>query len=217
MKKVLSLLLTLSLLICCLPLTAFGYNEDNDQLNKQVREVILSVEEAITEVTETTGVGMYIPEGKEFQIYEYFKNYSRNEIRDYFLKEIQDYRLTPDVKRPTGEYQAYNASVNQPVEPKANVEHITQVQLIAYGTYFYMYATVIGGGTPITYKYQSIDGCSTWYNPSQTGLHFVLSHWSYTISSDRKACLATVYGSAADASGVGFTNIEYYNLIFTAN
>lgn len=216
MKKILSLLVAVTLLFCFSP-SVFAANAESE--NTPVSDLLLPYVEVIEEVNQETGSQIYIPTGKEEDVYNYYKDYSLEEFKQSLLNDINNYNTSlsssqdmtvVDIGYSTGEF-----SRNE-VQSRAMVEDVVQVAPIGYNTSVYLYATVFGGGNPITYKYQSIDDIRIGWPSDYTGFHFAASSCSYEVSSDRKTCTVTLTGSPMNAAGLVQTVIKTYTVTFTA-
>lgn len=217
MKKILSLLVAVTLLFCFSP-SVFAANAESE--NTPVSALLLPYIEVIEEVNEETGSQIYIPDGKEEDVYNYYKDYSLAEFKQSLLNDIDNYntslRSSQDMTVVDIDYSSGELARNE-VQPRAMVEDVVQVAPIDYNTSVYLYATVIGGGNPITYKYQSIDNIAVGWPSDYTGFHFAPSSCSYEVSSDRKTCTVTLTGSPMNAAGLVQTVIKTYTIRFTAN
>lgn len=217
MKKILSLLVAVTLLFCFSP-SVFAANAESE--NTPVSDLLLPYVEVIEEVNQETGSQIYIPTGKEEDVYNYYKDYSLEEFKQSLLNDINNYNTSlsssqdmtvVDIGYSTGEL-----SRNE-VQPRAMVEDVVQVAPISHNTSVYLYATVFGGGNPITYKYKSINKIEVRWPADYTGFHFGVSTCSYSVSSDRKTCTVTLTGSPVNAAGLAQTVLLTTTVTFTAN
>lgn len=216
MKKILSLLVAVTLLFCFSP-SVFAANAESE--NTPVSDLLLPYIEVIEEVNEETGSQIYIPAGKEEDVYNYYKDYSLEEFKQSLLNDINDYNTalssSQDMTVVDIGYSSGVLSRNE-VQPRAMVEDVVQVAPIGYNTSVYLYATVIGGGNPITYKYKTIIDVDVKWPDDYTGFHFAVSSGYYSVSSDRKSCTVTLTGSPMNAAGLVQTVVKTYTVTFTA-
>lgn len=77
MKKFFSLFLAVTLLFCFSP-SVFAANAESE--NTPVSVLLIPYLEVIEKVNEETGSQIYIPIGKEEEVYNYYKDYSLEEF-----------------------------------------------------------------------------------------------------------------------------------------
>lgn len=216
MKKILSLLVAVTLLFCFSP-SVFAANAESE--NTPISALLLPYIEVIEEVNEETGSRIFIPDGKEEDVYNYYKDYSLEEFKQSLLNDINNYNTTlsssQDMTVVNTGYSSNELSVNS-AQPRAMVEDVVQVAPIPYDSYVYLCSTVIGGGNPITYKYKTIIDVYVDWPDENTGFHFAVSSGSYSVSSDRKTCTVTLTGSPMNAAGLVLSVVKTCTVTFTA-
>lgn len=218
MKKILSLLLTAMLCIGCSSVV-FAAESDSESIDTQLAPYI----EVINKVNAKTGAQIYVPEGKEERIYAYYKEYSLEEFEEALLNDLAQTdspakAIPEDEIKMTIEHFPFQDTDKIPgIEPKNIVEDITQVSPISHNSYLYLYSTVFGSGSPVTYQYRSINGIDVRWPSSFTGFHFALSSCSYSLTNGRKTCKVTIHGSPQNAAGLTQSIYLTETVTFNAN
>lgn len=220
MKKFFSLLAVLGMILCSsLSIVASAAEIEGTSVSALLEPYV----EVIERVNEETGKQIYIPQGKEESVYNYYKNYSLEEFEKSLLHDIYQYdrvrNVSPDSESMTIEYfGAESADIAADnIEPRSVVEDIEQRAAISHNSYLYLYSTVFGGGSPITYNYQSINGIGIGWPSDYTGFHFGLTSWTYSLGNNNRSCTVTIKGSPQNAAGLTQTVLLTENVTFNAN
>lgn len=221
MKKIISLLTAVAIMLCIhFSLVVSATEVENTSVSALLEPYI----EVIEKVNAETGKQIYIPAGKEESVYNYYKDYSLEEFEDSLLCDIYQYDRSlyssPDSASMTIEYFAADGNSIAPdnnIEPRSVVEDITQSAAISHNSYLYLYSTIFGGGNPIIYNYQSINGIGIGWPSDYTGFHFGLTSWSHSFSNNNRSCTVTIKGSPQNASGLTQTVLLTEDVTFNAN
>lgn len=156
---------------------------------------------------------MFIPDDEKENVYAYYKNYTLEEF---------EFSLLNDLLRYESECMTTNtSSIDKKVENKNDSKSIEmdidQAIALPYDSYFHLYSTVFGIGTPIKYRYQSINGCNVTWPNGYTGYHFSLTSWTYTLNNNDQTCICEVYGVPKNAAGIILLVTKHCTLTFNAN
>lgn len=218
MKRILSLLLAAMLCIGSSS-AVFAAETDSESIEERLAPYI----EVINRVNAERGAQIYIPEGEEERVYEYYKGYSLEEFEESLLNDLAQMgrpaKAVPDddMEMSIEFFPSQDSGKTPDIEPKSVVEDITQVSPISHNSYLYLYSTIFGSGSPVMYHYQSVNRARVGWSSSFTGFHFALSSWSYSLINNRKTCKVTIHGSPQNAAGLVQPVYLTETVMFNAN
>lgn len=211
MKKTMALLMSIILCICC-PLTVFA----SDVKPVDLSDWISSYSKVMDRVYEKTGEQLSIPEGMEESVYEYYKDYTFEEIEQSLLKDVAQYKASALAK--TDHYEISSKQVESVKEvggTRSIREDIVQSCPIEYNSTIVLGSTVFGAGNPVSYRYESIRFYYVTWPSNYTGFHFAPTHgMSHSLSNGNKHCTVTATGSPQNAAGVTLTVLKTIRVTF---
>lgn len=213
MKKALTLLL--AALICTSTFSSvYALAEQNEiTINAKLQEISTIVEKINRDI-KRYDISIILPAENQNNIYDYYKNYSNEEIETELRTQITSFL--------TEEQSAKSSNLNLNEDCQSNImsttpEEIYQDMPLEYNSTLRMYATVYGTGTPIVYRYRTINSVISYWPKDYTGFHFSVTTYESTISSHQKSCSIVVHGYPKNAAGVTLTVYKTITAEFHAN
>lgn len=202
-----------ALVLCCvLSATPVFASEKQDNSTSELLEPYIEI---IEEVNQMTGEKIYIPEDEEENIYEYYKNYTMEEFKRSVLHEVLQFKKDcmlnnefSTVSFLNGNYKNASRSIEMDIE---------QSKPLSYNSTATLYSTVFGTGTPIRYRYQSINGLTVTWPSDYTGYHFDLIGWYYSLSNNDQTCTVYLQGVPKNQAGLTLMVNLTPTLIFSVN
>ena len=198
---------------------------DEDSRRDTIDALLAPYIAVLDKVNAQTGAKLCIPDERKEDVYRYYKDYTLEEFEKSLIDGLNN----------TGDGNAFDVSgsmgrlsieipvscdpnVNQGAEPNSVTENIEQKSYISYDSRLHVYSTVVGSGSPLTYRYKRINKIDvTWSTSNPNSFHFHMTSCSYSFSNNNKTCTVTVNGSPANAGGIVNSTQITLTRIFNAN
>lgn len=186
MKKIVSVFLIIIILI--------GSSSSAFTATAQSEEYKLSqMIKILDKINLETGSSLSIPDSEKTSVYNYYKEYSLSEFEAEIKRQYEEsqYLLSsePIIK-------------SLKIEPFSVRETLKQKVKTTHSSYIVLESKVYGTGSPLIYKYRSVDKISIWYPESFTGFHLELSSYEFSFTSDYKTCNVKVYAYPKNKAGI---------------
>lgn len=136
----------------------------------------------IEKVNQETGETIYIPKGEEANVYNFYKDYSLKEFELTLLDEIDEFKNATSTDRNTQNVGITTMTMPKVTSNRSIEMDIEQSSPIQYNSTVILCSTIFGTGTPITYRYQSINDLYVTWPSNYTGYHFGVTSCYYILA-----------------------------------